>query len=95
MYLTDDYYERDDAYMEDGRKWLFEVWDDHVWITRDYEDLGKVGDFTEAFREFTAARTGRADEIGDVAYMEEVGAAQREARRQEFYENVWGQSKNE
>lgn len=81
MYLDDDYLESEGVYAESGRSYLYEYHNQTVYsgrnMTKSESNLSAILDTVNSY---ISMRTGRADEIGDTAYMMELG----ERQSQEF-----------
>lgn len=77
MYLDDDHLESEGVYAESGRSYLYEYHGQTVYSGRDMVrselDLSEI---METVKGYISMRTGRADEIGDTAYMIELGEQQ-------------------
>jgi len=81
MYLDDDYLETEGVYAESGRSYLYEYHDQVVYSGRDMIKIeSSLSGILETVSGYISMRTGRADEIGDTAYMMELG----ERQSQEF-----------
>lgn len=70
MFLTDDYYEDYEMYVECGRQYLFEYDKNGLYAENDDAKGLSVNDIKTAI----GSRTGRADEIGRDAYILELQA---------------------
>ncbi len=84
MYLDDDYLVSEGVYAESGRSYLYEYHDQVVYSGRDMIKIeSSLSEILETVSGYISMRTGRADEIGDTAYMMELG----ERQSQEFSPN--------
>jgi len=78
MYLTDDYLDEYNVYAEIGNEFLYDVTDAVLYKNLDYNKMDIS--FKELEKQILTDienRTGRADEIGADAYIEELGELQR------------------
>lgn len=81
MYLTDKYFENEGVYAEIGKSFLYEVWNGKVYWGSDFTEVASENEFSNIMVSNVANRTGRADLIGESAYLDElVTAQQAEAR---------------
>lgn len=88
MYLTDRYFAREEVYAENGQQYLYLCKDNTLYAGRE----GVKTDVTLEKMKMQvskqmAARTGRADEIGHSAYLNELGKRQAEERLQQANQN--------
>lgn len=88
MYLTDRYFAREKVYAENGQQYLYLCKDNTLYAGRE----GIKTDVTLEKMKMQvskqmAARTGRADEIGHSAYLNELGKRQAEERLQQANQN--------
>ena len=81
MFLTDRYLENESVYAESGRAYLYELTDGAVYYTRDRIPYPRTEDELIAdIGVLIANRSGRADEIGEDAYMLELEEEQQRRR---------------
>jgi hypothetical protein len=76
MYLTDEYSENYSVYAETGKMFLYEynIANEVIYQGINYDKLEITFDELEAqIYEDITNRTGRADEIGSDAYIDELG----------------------
>jgi len=89
MYLDDDYLETEGVYAESGRSYLYEYHDQSVYSGRDMiKNDSTLTEIMETVGGYISTRTGRADEIGDTAYMLELGERQNREKHPEDYIHI-------
>ncbi|MBE6657885.1 MAG: hypothetical protein E7604_05505 [Ruminococcaceae bacterium] len=86
MYLNDVYLEKEGVYAESGRSYLYEYHGQTVYSGRDMikNDL-TLTEIINTVESYITMRTGRADEIGDDAYIDELGEKQQREKHPEVY----------
>ena len=86
MYLNDAYLEKEGVYAESGRSYLYEYHGQTVYSGRDItkNDL-TLTEIMETVGSYISMRTGRADEIGDDAYIDELGEKQQREKNPDAY----------
>ncbi len=87
MYLDDDYLESEGVYAESGRSYLYEYHDQVVYSGRDMiKNESSLSEILETVSGYISMRTGRADEIGEAAYLLEL----QDRQIQERYPDIAG-----
>ena len=87
MYLDDDYLETEGVYAESGRSYLYEYHDQVVYSGRDMIKIeSSLSGILETVSGYISMRTGRADEIGEAAYLLEL----QDRQIQERYPDIAG-----
>jgi len=77
MYLNDDHWEEEGVYTESGRGFLYEYHGQTVYSGREMTKSERtLSEIIGTVDRYIAGRTGRADEIGAAAYMQELGKRQ-------------------
>ena len=88
-YLTDDYAEEYNVYPEIGKMYLYEYTDGVLYQSINYDKLEiTLDELKDQIYGDLKNRTGRADEIGTDAYIEELGEKQRMAKKESYYELI-------
>lgn len=78
MYLNDAYLEKEGVYAESGRSYLYEYHGQTVYSGRDMiKNEQSLKEILKTVSHYITLRTGRADEIGDDAYILELGEQQK------------------
>ena len=81
MYLSDDYLEKYSVYPDIGRMYLYEYTYGVLYKGSDYIKMNvSIKELEAQISKDIKNRTGRADEIGVDAYIDELGELQRKAR---------------
>lgn len=82
MYISDHYLENYGVYSESGRAYLYEYNDDEIHSQRSMTlSEESTDDIIAMIKAQAELRTGRADEVGEDIYMEELGQKQAEEHR--------------
>lgn len=88
MYLTDRYFAREKVYAENGQQYLYLCKDNTLYVGREgiKTDVTLEKMKVQVSKQM-AARTGRADEIGHSAYLNELGKQQAEEHNRQMKQN--------